>query len=161
MSDSTSSREGASGGLAGALDGAGDARGTAPTPEAPSRDVVESDIWQIRGDTLYFFNQYRGLQIIDISNPDQAAVKGTLPLPATGDQMYLLGSDHVVLLARDGCGWSQEGPESQVLVVDVKNNAPQIVATLPVKGYIQESRLVGSALYIAAQTYRQSQEGTV
>ena len=101
-----------SGGLAGALDGAGDARGTAPTPEAPSRDVVESDIWQIRGDTLYFFNQYRGLQIIDISNPDQVAVKGTLPLPATGDQMYLLGSDHVVLLARDGCGWSQEGPES-------------------------------------------------
>ena len=35
-----------------------------------ARAVTESDIWEISGDTLYFFNQYRGLQVIDVSEPD-------------------------------------------------------------------------------------------
>src|SRR5206468_484068 len=78
----------------------------------------------------------------------------TLALPAAGDQMYLLGDDYAVLLAHDGCGWSAGGPESQALIVGVKDHSPQIVATLPVKGYIQESRLIGTALYIASQAYR-------
>ncbi len=142
------------------LGGAMDGRGGAPAGDlnpgggAPTREVVESDIWQIRGDTLYFFNQYRGLQVIDVSVPDGARVKGTLPLPAAGEQMYLLGDKHVVLLARDGCGWSQDGPVSQALVVNVGESPPRVVATLPVSGYIQESRLVGTALYVASQNYR-------
>ncbi len=119
-------------------------------PGGPSRDVVESDIWQLRGSTMYFFNQYRGLQIIDISNPDKASVRGTLELPAAGDQMYLLGNDHVVLLARDGCDYSS----SQILVVADTDGAPQTVARLPVSGSIRESRLVGTALYVASQTLR-------
>jgi hypothetical protein len=125
-----------------------------PTPNGPGggsvRDVVESDIWQIRGSTLYFFNQYRGLQVIDISNPDQAYVRGTLDLPAAGDQMYLLDTNHVVLLAREGCNYDQ----SQVLVVTDANGPPQITARLPVQGTISETRLVGTALYVASQTSR-------
>src|SRR5713226_2360920 len=39
-----------------------------PAGNAP-RAVAESDIWKIRGQTLYFFNQYRGLQIIDLTDP--------------------------------------------------------------------------------------------
>src|SRR6266511_3740243 len=142
------------GGLGPVFEGPADSRGGDPAAGAPSRDVVESDIWKIRGDTLYFFNQYRGLQIIDISNPDAASVKGTLALPATGDQMYLLADDYVVLLAHDGCGWSASGPESQALIVSGKNNSPEVIGKLPVNGYMQESRLVGSALYIASQAYR-------
>jgi len=115
-----------------------------------SREVVESDIWKIRRTTLYFFNQYRGLQIIDITDPDAAVVRGTLALPAAGEDMYLVGPSHAVLLARDGCSFS----DSQVLVVDVTNSAPTVVAALPLPGYIQESRLVGTALYVASQTCR-------
>ena len=55
-----------------------------------TRAVVESDIWKLDGDTLYFFNQYRGLQVIDLSLPDKPVVRGTLELPAAGEQMYLL-----------------------------------------------------------------------
>jgi hypothetical protein len=127
--------------------------GAAP-PSEPSREVVESDIWHIRGQTLYFFNQYRGLQIIDITNPDTAAVKGTLALPASGEDMYLLGSSHVVLLARDGCYYGS-GAESQVLVVEDRNGTPAVTASLPVPGYVLESRMVGTALYVASQAYRQ------
>src|SRR5881392_2070491 len=126
--------------------------GADPKAGAPSRDVVESDIWKTSGDTLYFFNQYRGLQVIDISAPDSAAVKGVLPLPAAGEQMYLLDSNHVVLLAQNGCGWWGGDSESRVLIVNV-SGVPKIVASLPVSGMIQESRLVGTALYVAHETY--------
>src|SRR6185436_11191425 len=51
--------------------------GTNAGQTAP-REVVESDIWRIRGQTVYFFNQMRGLQVIDVSNPDAATVTGQL-----------------------------------------------------------------------------------
>jgi hypothetical protein len=121
---------------------------------APSRDVVESDIWKISGDTLYFFNQYRGLQVLDISVPDSATVTGVLPLPAAGEQMYLLDANHVVLLARNGCGWWGGDSESRVLIVDVSGGTPKVAASLPVRGNILESRLVGTALYVASETLR-------
>jgi len=131
----------------------GDSRGAAPAAGAPSREVIESDIWKINGDTLYFFNQYRGLQVIDISTSDAAKVTGVLSLPAVGEQLYLLDTNHVVLLARDGCSWWGGESESQVLIVDVRGGTPKVAASLPVPGNIQESRLVGTALYVAHDTY--------
>src|SRR5262245_42306977 len=105
--------------------GVGGVPGDAAPPD-PSREVVESDIWKIREQTLYFFNQYRGLQIIDIADPDRASVRGTLDLPAAGEQMYLLGSNYVVLLARNGCYFGTE--QSQVLIVRDDNGTPAVAA---------------------------------
>jgi len=130
---------------------AGPVSGSGPTDNS-NRAVVESDIWQFDGDTLYFFNQYRGLQVIDISNPDTATVRGTLALAAAGEQMYLAGANHVALLAQNGCGYSTQ--DSQVVLVAVTNGLPQVVASLPVPGTIQESRMVGTALYVASEAYR-------
>lgn len=128
------------------------APGGAPTTTA--RQVVESDIWTIDGNTLYFFNSLRGLQVIDIGNPAAPLLRSQYPLPAAGEQMYLIGN-YVVLLARDGCGWWGDSSESRAIVLDVSGTAPSLVASLPVPGYISESRLVGSALYVASQSYRQ------
>ena len=150
-----------SGGPAGFMDArAGAGAPVSAPPSEPSRDVVESDIWKIRGQTLYFFNQSRGLQIIDITNPDAAVVRGTLSLPASGEDMYLLGSGHVVLLARNGCYYNN-GQESQVLVVEDRSGTPEVVASLPVSGYILESRIVGTALYVASQVYRHVPETNI
>ena len=117
------------------------------------RDVVESDIWSIHNDTLYFFNTLRGLQVIDLKDKSNPVIRGVLPMPAAGEQMYTLGDDHVILLARDGCNWWGNNAESQAIIVNVAGDTPTIVGSVPVKGYIQESRLVGTALYIASQTY--------
>ena len=71
------------------------------------REVVESDIWRLEGDRMYFFNQYRGLQIVDLSNVDQPQLMGEMELPAAGEQMYLVDAGHAVLLARNSCSyWS-------------------------------------------------------
>ncbi len=118
-------------------------------PETSSRQVTESDIWKISGDRLYFFNQYRGLQVIDIRDPDEPVLLGTLSLPAVGEQMYVLDDHHVVLLVRDDTGEGQ----GEVLVTEVSTGTPSVVAKLPVAGTIVESRLVGTALYVASQRY--------
>jgi hypothetical protein len=110
------------------------------------RTVTESDIWKIRGNTLYFFNQLRGLQIIDITNPDAPARVATLPLPAVGEEMYILDDTHVLLLAQNGCSWDH----SEVITVTITNGTPAITSQLDVNGSINTSRLVGSALYIAS-----------
>jgi hypothetical protein len=125
-----------------------------PAAGDPSRSVAESDIWRVDGDRLYFFNQYRGLQVIDIGKPDSALVQGTLQLPAQGEQMYLADSNHVVLLANGPCGYGSG--QSQVVIVDVSKSVPMLVTNLPVDGWIQDSRMVGTALYIAAEGYRPS-----
>lgn len=113
------------------------------------RQVVESDIWQIDGERLYFFNQYRGLQIVDVSDSGMPQILGEVSLPASGEQMYVMGGHHAVLLARDGCNSSS----NHVVIVDVTNSVPTIVQSLPVAGWIQESRMVGTALYVASQNY--------
>ncbi|HNQ87966.1 MAG TPA: beta-propeller domain-containing protein [Verrucomicrobiota bacterium] len=117
-----------------------------------SRTVVESDIWVIRGSTVYFFNQYRGLQVLDLTVPDAPVLKAELAIPASGEQMYVLEGGYALLLARDGCGWG-ENDGSKVLVVDLQPPL-RIVAEVPVIGTITESRLVGHALYVASQAYR-------
>jgi len=117
------------------------------------REVVESDIWSIHNDTLYFFNSLRGLQVIDLKDKSNPVIRGVLPMPAAGEQMYTLGDKHVILLVRDGCNWWGNDAESQAIIVNVAGNTPVIEASVPVKGYIRESRLVGTALYIASQTY--------
>jgi hypothetical protein len=133
-----------SGGMPGAVTSANDGSTTTP------RTVTESDIWKIRGNTLYFFNQLRGLQIIDITNPDAPRRDGTLPLPAVGEDMYILDDTHIVLLAQKGCCWDQ----SEVIAVTVADGTPAITARLDVNGTINTSRLVGAALYIAADAYQ-------
>ena len=131
--------------------------GTALTEVAgpeTDREVVESDIWRIAGDRLYFFNRYLGLQVLDISDPDAPVLEGNLHLPASGEQMYVLASGHAVLLARDSCSYFGGGAESRVVLVDTAGGTPSLVASIPVAGRILESRMVGSALYVASQTYR-------
>lgn len=134
------------------VDSKGAAPGTvdASTTTTATRTVVESDIWKIEGDTMYFFNQYRGLQVIDISNPAAPVVTGTLDLPSSGEQMYLLDASHAVLLTRNWCS----GPDSPVIIATIDAGVPAIGSTLAVPGYIQESRMVGTALYVASETSR-------
>jgi len=128
---------------------------TTPSPTTPQRTVAESDIWRLHGERLYFFNHQRGLQIVDVSRTDAPALLATFPLPGSGEQMYLLDDRHVVLLARaQPCddSWGQNA-RSAVVIIDVHADAPREIARIPIEGRILESRLVGSALYVASDTW--------
>lgn len=112
--------------------------------------VTEADIWKVSGNTLYFFNQYRGLQIIDITNPDSPVLKGTLNLPAVGEDMYVLDANHVILLARNGSQWDQ----TEAIAVTITNGSPSIANSLPINGWIVTSRMVGTALFVVSEGYQ-------
>ncbi len=135
------------------------ASGSATT--ATAREVSESDIWQIAGDRLYFFNQLRGLQVFDIADPDAPVLLGQLREPNRGEQMYLLDADHVALLtrpsyffafARNAASPADNQPGSgAVVIADVAAGKPEEVARLSYPGWFVESRIVGSVLYLVSQ----------
>ncbi len=129
-----------------------------------NRTVTESDIWKLDGDRLYFFNQYRGLQNIDVSDTAKPALLGTLRMPAAGEDLYQLDSTHVAILKRTPkeLGWTSGSPtfdqanqSGEVVVCDVSTPEPTIVARVPFEGWIANSRLIGSALVIAKNVPRQ------
>jgi uncharacterized secreted protein with C-terminal beta-propeller domain len=124
------------------------------TPSTPgsssTRAVTESDIWQFSGDWLYFFNQQRGLQAIDISDVADPALRFTLPLPAVGEQMYLLDTNDVVLLAQDNCG---NGNQNDIIVARLGDQGWNIRSRVSVDGSWSDSRMVGDVLYLASESY--------
>lgn len=129
---------------------------TGTFPGTSPRSVAESDIWKVAEERVYFFNVLRGLQVIDIHEPDAPVLQSTLSIPAAGEQMYLMQDNVVVLLVQAGCYWGAQ--KSQVILASTQEPQSRVITSLGVDGYITESRLVGTALYVASQTYRDTVE---
>lgn len=138
---------------------------------AKTRDVTESDIWRVAGDRLYFFNELRGLQVFDVSHPDDPALLGQLREPNHGEQMYLLDPTHVALLTRPGYSFTLSvaslgaktsayaSGSGSVVIADVTDGHPTEVGRADYPGYLVESRLVGTALYIVSHAYDGTTDG--
>lgn len=129
----------------------------AETADGPATTaaVQESDIWKWRDRTLYYFNTLRGLQVFDLSVAAQPKRVASLRLPAVGEDMYLAGTDHVVLLAnRQARAWESgaaSGPQSEIVVVRHDGASLEETARLPVDGAFMESRMVGATLCVVTQ----------
>ncbi|QXD23144.1 beta-propeller domain-containing protein [Opitutia bacterium ISCC 51] len=118
--------------------------------------VEESDIWKWRDQTLYFFNQYRGLQVIDSSDPADPKRVATMRVPFGGEQMYLHPTENMVVLLT----YNGNTGNGQVLLVEHEDSDTLTEKmTIDVPGYILESRLVGNILYVVSR--RWWQESTV
>ena len=114
--------------------------------------VEESDIWKWRDSTLYFFNQYRGLQVIGVSDPAKPLRLATKRLPFGGEQLYLHPVDDVVVLLTYD---SSTGDGKVVLVKHDQTDELEEIAAIPVPGYIVESRMVDSILYLVSRRWWQ------
>lgn len=114
-------------------------------PEAP----VEADIWKIEGNKVYFFNQLRGLQVLDMENPADPRLVASLRIPALGQDLYVLPgtseSKTLVLLTR-----SETGTTTRINVVKVLENQAEILFTHDVPGTLADSRLLGNRLILAS-----------
>lgn len=156
-----------------AADGAG---GGAAPPEAERDDgdpaspdaVVESDLWQWRGDTLYFFNQLRGLQVFDLQDPANPVKQASLRMPAVGDQMYILDDEHVLLLANyinySAYGWwdialpASSVQQTEAIVVRHDGADLEVVQRVAFEGDYLESRLVGERLYLVTRLHQPNED---
>ncbi|MES2658647.1 MAG: beta-propeller domain-containing protein [Verrucomicrobiota bacterium] len=128
----------------------------------PADGPVEADIWKVDGDTVYFFNQLRGLQVLNLADPADPRLTASLRMPAVGQDLYLLpGSGNernVVLLTR---GWSsKDGEWTRINLVKVSAGKAEITHTREVTGYLADSRMVGNRLILATSEWNQSYDET-
>ena len=129
---------------------------------SPSADTAqlpeEADIWKIDGNTVYFFNQLRGLQVLDLSDPSDPHLIASLRMPVIGQDLYVIpesdGSRRLVLLTQ---GWSPEGGQwtriSQVIFDGV---ALKLTHEQELPGGLSDSRLAGDRLILVTSQWKAS-----
>ncbi len=133
---------------------------SALTPEvtAPSQTEKpeEADIWKIAGHTAYFFNQYRGLQVIDLTQPEDPRLVGSLRLPAAGQDLYLLPAAEAyqdVLLVETLTG--VDGlPATKIQTLRVESGTVRPLQSVDIQGRPVDSRLVGRRLFVCVDDAR-------
>ena len=124
-------------------------------PESGGDIPEEADIWKVDGNTVYFFNQLRGLQTLDLTDPAAPVLTGSLRLPAVGEDLYLLpGSGkvrHLVLLTEqyDNDG----GAMTRIQMVRVDGGNLSITSRTDVPGSLGDSRMVGNCLILATNEW--------
>lgn len=141
------------------------AAGGAPNPGVPeavpdvNREIVEADVFKLEGDRLYVLNRYRGLVIIDVSDPDNLRVRGRLPFQAIPVEMYVRDG-RAYVLSSDYFQYWQYDPEadphgfhgSQVMVIDVDDaDDPHMLGGFALDGEVTDSRMVGDVLYTVSK----------
>ncbi|MBI5500362.1 MAG: beta-propeller domain-containing protein [Deltaproteobacteria bacterium] len=150
-----------SGGGRGAEDGVGGLPGDGTPPggdPGPARAIEEADIVKVAGDTVYALSSYRGLTVIDISNPGDLRSLGHHRMFGTPFEMVLRGGVAYVLFssfwtwawdAASGA-WSWES-SGRIVALDVSDPAAIAeLGTFELSGEISDSRVVGDVLYAVA-----------
>jgi len=125
-----------------------------PTPTTGT--PVQADIWETSGTTAYFFNQLRGLQVIDLSTPSNPILSATYRLPAVGQDLYVVqgngSTNYAILLTQ------QNNPDTAqystgVLMLAVSGPSVQLVSSNSFPGWMADSRMVGNQLYLSTEQW--------
>lgn len=159
---------GPAGGHSGAMDASSSDAGMAAGRDAGSsvdagsgseveRAIAEADIVHVAGDRLYALSEYRGLLIVDVSDPDQLRLLGRFRTSGRPFEMYLVDGMAYVMFTSfwtyvaDADGYSSWQQSSRLAVLDVTDPASvRQVTSFDLGGEISDSRLVGSILYTVA-----------
>lgn len=148
--------------LAGAEDGGNyrsEPEASTIQPDDPQREIDEADIVKVEGSLLYALNQYRGLYIIDIVNPDQPVIRGHLDVYGYPVEMYVRQGRAYVVLSNYFRVWQAlEDPEAEIgsaiVAVDVSvSESPVELSRFWVPGYVSDTRIVGDVLYGVSNRY--------
>lgn len=123
-----------------------------------SAEPLESDIWKIEGNTIYYFNELRGLQVIDASEPADPVLVTSYRLPARGQDLYVLprssGGKKAILVTYNNNGSSSSGTE--VLAIGVGSNSTTLLSSATLPGWPVDSRVIGDTLYVLTNSWSDS-----
>jgi hypothetical protein len=152
----------AGGADAGATADAASDGGATPTdpedPEDPERVIEEADIVKVYGDRLYALSAYRGLVIIDVSDPDDLAALGRYGAGGVPFEMYVRDGVAYVMYSSFGffaydeaTGTSDWRSTSRLVTLDVSDPSEVVpLGEYDLVGEISDSRIVGDVLYAVA-----------
>ena len=135
--------------------------------KSSEREIEEADIVKIVGNTLYVLNTYRGLIIIDITDPDHPMIIGRQQMFGQPVDMYVVDTKAYVILSSfyyygfrfievgGDSIWSPYNWEgSQICIVDVTDNtAPYIINKIELEGAVTDTRRVGDVIYAVSTEY--------
>ncbi|PIE71109.1 MAG: hypothetical protein CSA22_05130 [Deltaproteobacteria bacterium] len=121
-------------------------------------EIEEADIIRLDGDRLYLVNQYRGLIICSIAEPEAPFILGRFPL-VCGEpfEMYLYENDAYIItqpapmMVDTESGTTADTSQATLWRIDISNPAaPSQVANAMFSGSVTESRRVDDRLYVVA-----------
>ncbi|MCK6484134.1 MAG: beta-propeller domain-containing protein [Phycisphaerae bacterium] len=134
---------------------------------AAMREIEEADVLKVVGDKVYVLNQYKGLIIIDVSDPDKPAIMGRLEFTGRPVEMYVVGprayvitsSDYYYPVYRSGIAAEDDAvfappafDGSKVAVIDVADpTQPKSMGDVRLVGYASASRRVGDVIYVVGR----------
>ncbi len=129
-----------------------------PPDGETEREISEADIVKVQGDTLYALSAYRGLLVVDISNPSNLQVLGRAPVYGIPFEMYVRdGVAWVIFSSFWTFTWDEEtnigswNATSKLVTLDVSVPADiQTTGQYDLIGEISDSRMVGDILYLVA-----------
>jgi hypothetical protein len=135
---------------------------TIQTKGTPTTEVQESDIWKVSGNTVFFFNQLRGLQVIDVTDKANPRLKANFRLAESGEDMFVRDTENpdeknIILLTRT--------PDSKTQAVSLRYSGNTLTETgrFTADGWLNDSRIAGNQLYLVNTTwayYNQTEQNT-
>lgn len=128
-----------------------------PQITASSASLQARSLWHLAGETLLVYHHHRGLQVLDLSDPDNPLKLGSLRLPIVGEKLWSLNESgtEIALLGRS---LTKERPGSIILyLLRVTNGTPELVKELTVPGRLTDSRFIGSLLHVLSQSKKAGQ----
>ncbi len=143
------------------------------TAALPERDIEEADLVKLVGDRLYILNPYRGLIIVDISQPASPGILGRAHVVGTPVEMYIVGDMAYIITSTNFQYWYEYGVislssnvdtggseqptyriGSQVMVVDMSDpSSPERAGRVYLEGLITDSRRVGDVIYFVSSCH--------
>ncbi len=142
----------------GSVNNGNNANNANPPGGDPAREISEADILKVDGDTLYALSAYRGLMIVDISNPSALRVLGRAPVYGVPFEMYVHeGVAYVIFSSFWTFTWDEDtgtgswSANSRLVTLDVADPAAvRVLGEYDLRGAISDSRKVGDVLYLVA-----------
>ncbi len=129
------------------------------TTGTPTTEVQESDIWKVSGNTVFFFNQLRGLQVIDVTDKANPRLKANFRLAESGEDMFVRDTENpdeknIILLTRT--------TESKTQAVSLRYSGNTLTETgrFTADGWLNDSRIAGNQLYLVNTTWAYYNDST-
>jgi hypothetical protein len=133
----------------------GDSNGAPPGEgDGAGRAIVEADVIQSQGDTLFALSRFGGLSVVDLSDPARPRLRGRYVMTGVPFEMYVRGGLVYALFSSfghfevDGAGDSRWVKSSHVAALDASDPSHiEPLGEFDLPGEISDSRIVGDVLY--------------
>ena len=142
-----------------------DAYGGQDSEDGDERVVEEADIYRFDGDRLYVLNQYRGLYVFDVTDPDHPTELGRMPLTGYPVEMYVR-DDRAFAVVSDDVGYRWAAAEedavvglspifgSRIVGIDLSSpEEPVALGEVQLDGWVSTTRRVGDVIYAVANRW--------